>query len=67
MVQTRRQEGATVYRRPRQRVVTICVPATLSKHSAPWQRFLSLSAMLDGLLAEATQQFLIEHCETSER
>ena len=62
-----RQEGTTVYRRPRQRVVTICVRATLSKHSTLWQRFLGLSAMLDGLLAEATQQFLAEHCETSER
>jgi hypothetical protein len=62
-----RQEGATVYRRPRQRVVTICVRTTLSKHGALWQRFLSLSAMLDGRLAEATQQFLVEHCEISER
>ena len=62
-----RQEGATVYRRPRQRVVTICVRTTLSKHNSLWQRFLSLSAMLDGRLAEATQQFLVEHCEGSER
>ena len=62
-----RQEGATVYRRPRQRVVTICVRTTLSKHSALWQRFLSLSAELDGLLAVTTQQFLTEHCETSKR
>ena len=62
-----RQEGTTVYRRPRQRVVTLCVRTTLSKHNALWQRFLSLSAMLDGQLAEATQKFLAEHCETSER
>ena len=48
------QEGMTVYRRPRQRVVTLCVRTTLSKHNALWQRFLSLSAMLDGQLAEAT-------------
>jgi hypothetical protein len=62
-----RQEGATVYRRPRQRAVTICVRTTLSKHNSLWQRFLSLGAMLDGRLAEATQQFLSEHCETSKR
>ena len=62
-----RQEGATVYRRPRQRAVTICVRTTLSKHNSLWQRFLSLSAMLDGRLAEVAQQFLSEHCETSER
>lgn len=62
-----RQEGATVYRRPRQRAVTICVRTTLSKHNSLWQRFLSLSAMLDGRLAEVTQQFLSEHCETSKR
>ena len=62
-----RQEGVTVYRRPRQRVVTICVRTTLSKHNSLWQRFLSLSAMLDGQLAEVTQQFLAEHCEATAR
>lgn len=62
-----RHEGATVYRRPRQRVVTICVRTTVSKHNALWQRFLSLSAELDGRLAEATQQFLAEQCETGKR
>lgn len=62
-----RQEGLPVYRRPRQRVVTICVRTTLSKHNSLWQRFLGLSAMLDGQLAEATQQFLVEYCETSKR
>ena len=62
-----RQHGATVYRRPRQRVVTVCVRTTLSKHSAVWQRFLSLSAELDGALAETTQQFLVEHCEVGKR
>ncbi|MEI9935676.1 MAG: hypothetical protein WDO69_00495 [Pseudomonadota bacterium] len=62
-----RQEGATVYRRPRQRVVTICVRTTLSKHNSLWQRFLSLSAMLDGQLAEVARQFLVERCEASER
>ena len=62
-----REQGATVYRRPRQRVVSICVRTTVSKHNALWQRFLNLSAELDGRLAEATQQFLVEHCEISER
>jgi hypothetical protein len=62
-----RQEGATVYRRPRQRVVTVCVKTTVSKHNALWQRFLSLSAELDGLLAETTQQFLVEQCELGKR
>lgn len=62
-----RQEGATVYRRPRQRVVTVCVRTTLSKHNALWQRFLNLSAELDGRLAEATQQFLLEQFETGKR
>ena len=62
-----RQEGATVYRRPRQRVVTVCVKTTVSKHNALWQRFLSLSAELDGLLAETTQQFLVDQCELGKR
>ena len=62
-----RQEGATVYRRPRQRVVTVCVRTTVSKHNALWQRFLNLSAELDGRLVEATQQFLAEQFETSKR
>jgi hypothetical protein len=62
-----RQHGATVYRRPRQRVVSVCVRTTLSKHNALWQRFLGLSAELDGLLAEATQQFFAEQFETSKR
>ena len=56
-----RQQGAAVYRRPRQRAVTICVRTTVSKHAALWQRFLELSALLDGRLAETTQQFLAEH------
>jgi hypothetical protein len=43
-----RQHGATVYRRPRQRAVSVCVRTTVSKHNALWQRFLSLSAELDG-------------------
>ena len=29
-----REQGATVYRRPRQRVVSICVRTTVSKHNA---------------------------------
>ena len=29
-----REHGATVYRRPRQRVVSICVRTTVSKHNA---------------------------------
>jgi hypothetical protein len=62
-----RQQGATVYRRPRQRVVSVCVRTTVSKHNALWQRFLSLSAELDGRLAEATQQFLAEECEIGKR
>ena len=62
-----REQGATVYRRPRQRVVSICVRTTVSKHNALWQRFLSLSAELDGRLAEATQQFLVEQFETGKR
>jgi hypothetical protein len=62
-----RQEGATVYRRPRQRVVTVCVRTTLSKHNKLWQRFLNLSAQLDGRLAETTQQFLAEQFETGKR
>lgn len=62
-----RQHGATVYRRPRQRVVSVCVRTTVSKHNALWQRFLGLSAELDGLLAETTQQFLVEHCEVDKR
>lgn len=62
-----RQEGATVYRRPRQRVVTICVKTTMSKHNVLWQRFLNLSAELDGLLAETTERFLVEQCETGRR
>jgi hypothetical protein len=62
-----RQQGATVYRRPRQRAVTICVRTTLSKHNALWQRFLELSALLDGRLAETTQQFLAEHFEKGKR
>lgn|GEM_PF-3688516 len=62
-----RQEGATVYRRPRQRVVTVCVRTTLSKHNTLWQRFLNLSAELDGRLAEATQQFLLEQFEAGKR
>ena len=62
-----RHERATVYRRPRQRVVSVCVRTTLSKHNALWQQFLSLSAELDGRLAEATQQFLVEQFETGKR
>lgn len=62
-----RQEGATVYRRPRQRVVSVCVRTTVSKHNALWQRFLGLSAELDGLLAVTTQQFLVEQCEIDKR
>lgn len=31
-----RQEGATVYRRPRQRAVTVCVRTTVTKHNAVW-------------------------------
>jgi hypothetical protein len=62
-----RQEGATVYRRPRQRAVTVCVRTTVSKHKALWQRFLELSALLDGRLATTTEQFLAEHFETSKR
>ena len=62
-----RQHGATVYRRPRQRVVSVCVRTTVSKHNALWQRFLSLSAELDGLLAETTQQFLVANCEVGKR
>jgi len=62
-----RQEGATVYRRPRQRAVTVCVRTTVSKHNALWQRFLSLSAVLDGRLAETTQQFLAEQFEIGKR
>ncbi len=62
-----RQHGATVYRRPRQRVVSVCVRTTLSKHRALWQQFLNLSAELDGLLAVTTQQFLIEQCEVDKR
>ena len=62
-----RQYRATVYRRPRQRVVSVCVRTTVSKHNALWQRFLSLSAELDGRLAEATQQFLVEECEIGKR
>jgi hypothetical protein len=62
-----RQEGATVYRRPRQRVVSMCVRTTVSKHNALWQRFLNLSAELDGLLAETTQQFLVEQCAIDKR
>lgn len=58
-----RQHGATVYRRPRQRVVSVCVQTALLKHNALWQRFVGLSAELDGLLAETTQQFLVEQCE----
>jgi len=62
-----REQGATVYRRPRQRVVSVCVRTTVSKHNALWQQFESLSAELDGRLAEATQQFLIEQFETGKR
>ena len=62
-----RHDGATVYRRPRQRVVSVCVRTTVSKHNALWQQFLSLSAELDGRLAEATQQFLVEQFETGKR
>ena len=62
-----RHEGATVYRRPRQRVVSVCVRTTVSKHNALWQQFLSLSAELDGRLAEATQQFMVEQFETGKR
>ena len=62
-----RQHGATVYRRPRQRVVSVCVRTTLAKHDALWQRFLGLSAQLDGRLAEATQEFLVEQCGISKR
>lgn len=62
-----RQHGATVYRRPRQRVVSVCVRTTLAKHNALWQRFLSLSAELDGRLAETTQEFLVDQCGISKR
>lgn len=61
------QEGATVYRRPRQRAVTACVRTAVSKHKALWQRFLDLSALLDGQLAATTQQFVLEHIERGKR
>jgi hypothetical protein len=41
-----RRDGLTVYRRPRQRTVTVCVKTTVSKHNALWARFLRLSDQL---------------------
>lgn len=56
-----RQEGLMVYRRPRQRTVTVCVKTTVSKHNALWARFLVLSDRLEAQLGSATELFVIEH------
>jgi hypothetical protein len=53
-----RREGLLVYRRPRQRNVTVCVRTTASKHNALWERFVALSRKLDAQLAEAAQEFV---------
>jgi len=58
-----RREGVTVYRRPRQRTVTVCVKTTVSKHNALWARFLRLSDQLDAQLSSTTQLFVLEHIE----
>jgi hypothetical protein len=58
-----RRDGLMVYRRPRQRTVTVCVKTTLSKHNALWARFLRLSDQLEARLSTTTQLFVLEHIE----
>jgi hypothetical protein len=58
-----RREGVAVYRRPRQRTVTVCVKTTVSKHNALWARFLRLSDQLDAQLSSTTQLFVLEYIE----
>lgn len=58
-----RQAGVMVYRRPRQRTVTVRAKTTLSRHNALWQRFLELSDRLDEHLVSTTERFLLEHVD----
>jgi hypothetical protein len=62
-----REQGITLYKRPRQRATTVCAKTTLTKHDALWQRFVELSRRLHARLGEVTQQFVREHIEAGGR
>lgn len=62
-----RRHGETVYRRPRQRAVTVCVRTTVSRHAALWERFVVLSQRLDAGLADTTQRFVRDEVESGSR